>query len=232
MGKFAMIVLAVLFIAGIPAEAVEEPDALTYLMMTAEQTDVAIDGWNVVMKEKIEKEEAQSLLEQVKNRHQVSIIEEENIVKYKIVGVNHQVRFEVIFHFPKEPLAKHEVIAALSGKGWNEAIEKQYQSMKDHLDRTLFTGEKKTFSWMELRSDGIMKKVPLHGHWTNLFNLQHVTKHYDKTANKTFTYGFTPHIKETINIDKIPINLQLVTEEDETGFQKMTIGTPILIHEY
>src|SRR5690606_41558796 len=111
MGKFAMIVLAVLFIAGIPAEAVEEPDALTYLMMTAEQNDVAIDGWNVVMKEKIEKEEAQSLQEQVKNRHQVSIIEEENIVKYKIDVDNNQVRNVVIFNISKETLVKHQVIA-------------------------------------------------------------------------------------------------------------------------
>ncbi|MFD1036846.1 YwmB family TATA-box binding protein [Virgibacillus byunsanensis] len=237
MRKSAIMVLLLLLLPNETMANHTQSDELIDMTAFVTSEDLAVEEWQVTIKEQMEREKVKKVIEELKNRYNGTVAEDENIIEYSFRDVHNSVG--IIEHYkvliPKDENYQSEINVLIEGKAWNESIKESYVSRKHDILNQYFTMSAKIFSCLTTIDHGIINSVYFIQKIKQQFGLQHVTTQNDTVENsmhKNIVYGYTPMWSEKITITDKPVNFQLVVTATENGKSNYTIGTPILIDEY
>lgn len=214
----------------------EKANNLIQLSSFFEEENIYITEWQVLIKEKKNRGEMRSLLKRLENSYKVTRTKNENIIKYQIrvVPESDDFSMEYTIVWPNNKVDYPEISLVFHGHEWNQQIKENYLYYFEELFAKNFTKSSMIFSWLKTESsdiiiNGLSEKL------TNYFKLQQKMTQQDETSSSVtnqFIYGYTPMIDQKIVIENAPVNMQLAITSNGKGMTEMTLGTPILIHEY
>ncbi|WP_156290883.1 YwmB family TATA-box binding protein [Oceanobacillus salinisoli] len=199
--------------------------------------NLTINEWNVVIKEKKEQDEIQEIINELKNSYKGTRTEDENVIKFQFRDTHKRYDFSVLYNvvLPKDNLSYPELTVVIEGGQWNNEIRSEFYHVHYSVTNEFFTESKRLFTWLNTEPSGIIVKAEFEQELTNYFNLQHKKTQLDNASNSVnnkYIYGYTSKWNEKINIEDTPINVQIAITNHENGLPELTLGTPILIHEY
>lgn len=215
----------------------EKADELSTLASLAMKQNLEIDSWQVTLKENMNQEQLQNVINKLKTEHTISTIEDENAVKYfvknthKIEGVS--VTYKAII--PKAKSLEGKFIAVITGDTWGKSSIDTYQHQLQRITNQYFTEFAKRFACLATEVDDIMKSDRFLNDTLEYLDLKYVSTQNDKisdSTNKKFLYGYTSLWQQKINVLDQPVNVQIAIKNMENDNSKITVGTPILINEY
>ncbi|PAV31350.1 hypothetical protein CIL05_01475 [Virgibacillus profundi] len=221
-------------------------DTIAEKTQVNEMTDIAnyvldnkmkVEGWQLTIKEQIDRQNVNSLIKEMKNSYLVTRNEDENSIKYSFSST-HKTESVVEFYnviIPKEKIYDVELIGVLKGENWDDSIEENYNTRLKLMMNKFFTKSAKSFACLTTSDDGIMKADVFIYEFAENFNVQQLKTQIDtvkKSLHKKIIYGYIPLWNEKITIMDRPMNVQIAVTENEIGNQTYIIGTPILINEY
>lgn len=238
MKKFGLIIillLALLAKATIGYTA-EQDHEIIDLAGAVEKQDLAIEQWEVTVKEEVNRPKAKKQVRQLKNRYSVAKQEEEDVVKYSFQDTHNSDDLSEYFKviIPEDPEYNAEVIAVISGEKWNEAIKKRYVSTINALPEKMFTNQAHEFACLTTHTNGKINSDDFLETYKQDLNIEQVSTQTDNVQHSTvkkIIYGYTPLWKQSINIENETLNVQIAVSGNKRN-TKLTIGTPILINEY
>src|SRR5699024_10952069 len=99
MRKTAIIFILLLFIPTAAKAITEEinNDELSTLASLAMDQDLAIDTWQVTIKENMKLEQLQNVINKLKEKYKLSITEDENAVKYTVRNAHKSEEISVLY---------------------------------------------------------------------------------------------------------------------------------------
>ncbi|MEN2465321.1 YwmB family TATA-box binding protein [Ornithinibacillus sp. JPR2-1] len=237
MKKALVICLIVLFYANTALAVEKEQYELVDIADFMLENNLAIKEWQVTLKEHLEVERLEALIQELSTSHSITKQENENSTIYLATNTQkkHDINVNYSVIFPKDKHYKSELVITINGTSWNEEMESSYMQLLSVLTKKYFTDDIKIFSCMTTMADDIMENGYIADFFIEKFNLQHVKEQYDtikSTKNAEYIYGYTSFWGRKITIQDTPVNVQIVTEILGNGDVQYTIGTPILINEY
>lgn len=237
MRRALVICLIVLFYANTALAFEKKQYELVDIAEFMLENNLAIKDWQVTLKEYLDVQTLEALVQELSSSHSITEQENENSIIYLATNTHKKrdvnVNYSVIF--PKDKRFKSELVITINGTEWNEDIESSYMQLLSILTKKHFTDDIKIFSCMTTMADDIMENGYITDFFIEKFNLQHKKVQYDtikSTKNAKYIYGYTSFWGQEITIQDTPVNVQIVTEILGNGDVQYTIGTPILINEY
>ncbi|SFE10043.1 TATA-box binding [Lentibacillus persicus] len=216
----------------------QQSDELTDLASIVNDSSLAVDGWQVTIKETMNKNKIDGILEklQAKNSYKVSSAEDENTVKYFFERVQKDTSLSESFNvvISKNPRHKSEFIAVLEGEDWNKGKAAAYLDRINTIQTTYFTKKSTKFACLMTDIDAKIEGAYFFDKLQQRLNLSITKTQTDNNENSTvkkIVYGYTPLWNQAISTEE-PMNLQIVVQDHAHGSARLTIGTPILINEY
>jgi len=192
--------------------------------------------WQTTLRETVPKEEVYSILRNIEKLGNVSTVENEKFKKYVFKKVhkstNHSETFIVLC--PKAGKTA-ELIIVVEGEKWNSKTEKIYSKRLEALKTRFFTKAVKIFACLSTESGAIIESEIFLEKLKHKLNIQHILMQHEKigeSGSKKVIYGYIPLWPEKIMMGKHPMNIQAVLKKNKDTGANLTIGTPILIHEY
>ncbi|WP_337017191.1 YwmB family TATA-box binding protein [Oceanobacillus massiliensis] len=237
MKKTAVIYILLILLTAKPMVNGMERDEMIDLATFTQEQGVAIDHWQVTLKETLDIEKINQIVEDMKNSRLVTMTEDENVIKYLLRDVHKEAAIDVTYSvvIAKADPYQAEMIAVIEGSQWSSQIEDEYLSIKRLIKKEFFTESLKIFACLKTGIGGIMKADDFVERITNYFNLEHIVTQNDTIANSSHEkviYGYTDLWKQNFIIQGTQMNLQLAVVTDDDKNLTYTIGTPILINEY
>ncbi|UJL45976.1 YwmB family TATA-box binding protein [Virgibacillus sp. NKC19-16] len=237
MRKLVFISLLFLFITSEATAGHMQNDEMMELASVVTDSYGSIGDWEVILKEKMDKNDFQDRIIELKNRHLVTVNEDENSIQYSFEHVHESSSISVIYNgiLPKNGTHDAELIAVIKGTHWNTSIEENYQSILDTIRAEYFTKFVEVFACLTTDNGDIMNNEVFLNELMDRLKLQHMETQFDtveKSRHEKIIYGYTPLWEQKITIGDIPMNVQIAAEESGNGDPTYTIGTPILINEY
>lgn len=239
MRKTVIIFILLLFIptVAIAFNGEKEEDELSTLASLAMEQDLTIDTWQVTIKENMNLEQLQNVINKLKEQHTVSTTEEKNAVKYTVKDTHKTEGLSVIYKviIPKNENFEGEFMAYITGDAWEESIKHTYLDELQAISEQYFTEFAKRFACLSTEVDGIMKSERFLEETIQDLDLKYVSTQNDQISNSTnkkFLYGYTSLWQQKINVMDKPVNVQIAVKNMENKNSKITVGTPILINEY
>ncbi|WP_106496063.1 YwmB family TATA-box binding protein [Lentibacillus sp. Marseille-P4043] len=239
MKKIVLIVvlLLILFTKSVVGYSASVTDEMIDLASAVTESELAIDNWQVTIKEQISHEKAYDVTNKLKNGYLVSTAEDENIIKYSFSDVHKSDDLDESFKvvIPKNTNYQAEVIAVIRGDFWNESVEQAYISTKSALPDYLFSKDAERFACLTTDSSGTIKSDYFLNEFSEKLNVQQKLTQTDKLKNTSVAeilYGYTPLWDQKITIMDKSMNVQIAINKSKDEGTKFTIGTPILITEY
>lgn len=214
-----------------------EMDELTGIADYITEKNMAVNSWQVTVKEQIDGKKLRLIIKDLEAEHQTTFTEDENSINYLFSNrhkhENIVESYSIII--PKDDSQAIILTGVLKGEAWNDSVKDFYQLSMDKMLAGFFTKSAKRFACLTTEDDGIMGSDYFIGDFVKSFNLQQINTQFDTVKNsvhKKIIYGYTPLWNNKITIMGKPVNLQIAVKESETGNPIFTIGTPILINEY
>lgn len=217
-----------------------ENNELITLATIFEENQLEIDNWQVVVKEKMPLDKANSFINTFNDHDHVEKTNDENMTKYLIKHAHNDEKIFVSYNI----IVPHnhdtaEMIVLIEGSNWDEKVMANYLVTFNDIYRQYFTENARIFACLSSREDAIMKSVYIFDEFTHKLNLQQISTQLDTTVSdlhKEIMYGYTSLWDTSkLTISDRPVNVQIVVQhtknsgKDET---KIAVGTPILINEY
>jgi hypothetical protein len=235
-GLIFILLLAVLMKAAV-GYSDSANDEIVDLATIVMENDLAIDKWQVTMKEQTNRNKAHDLVDKLKNSYLVSTANDENIIKYSFSDVHKadDIVESYMVIIPKNTMYEAEVIAVIHGDVWDDSTEQKYDSAINSLPDYLFTKKAQRFSCLTAMNNGIMNSDVFLKILNEKLDVEHISTQTDsvkKSAVEKNMYGYTPLWDQKIKIMDKEVNVQVAMRESKNGDTKFTIGTPILITEY
>ncbi|TFJ92250.1 YwmB family TATA-box binding protein [Lentibacillus salicampi] len=213
-------------------------DEMTGLANAMTSNNFSVDNWQVTIKEEINEEAIESILEKIqnKNSYKVSRTKDENAIKYFIERVQKEAHLSETYSvvIPKNPMHQAELVAVLKGKNWNDSIAERYFSRMDAIHTTYFTHKSTKFACLTADIDAKINNAYVFKQLKQSLQLKNIRKQTDNVENSTvkkIVYGYTPLWEQSITM-KQPMNVQMVVQNGTHDSKRLMIGTPILINEY
>ncbi|MFD2044434.1 YwmB family TATA-box binding protein [Ornithinibacillus salinisoli] len=235
MKKTVLISIFILLISNNVMAQETYTDELIDMATIVQKSDLDIDSWQVILKEKMDKPSVEKVIQELKNSYLFTRTEDENSIKYSFRDAHNS--GEVIERYsaviPKNPLYQAEIIAVLEGDSWNNTSEADYKEKVNALQRQYFTKYVQIFACLTTSDDAIIKSDYFLSKFDEELDLQHIRKQDDTVLkDRKIIYGYTSQWKNKMTIVDKPVNIQIVVEKTDEDNEKYTIGTPILINEY
>lgn len=236
MKKSMVICIIFLSLAMNGASPYTEIDPLFKFTEIAEAEQLEITGWEVTIKETKQLANREAYVNKFRNQHLVAMTEDENSINYVFEdrdNLDMKIQYNVIIPFHSGE--QIELITVITGTGWDENIKRNYTKTIADLKKEMFTSNARIFTCIELIDGGTIESSMIIEHFLSSLELLHMEAQGDNVQSsrlKNIIYGYTPLWNESINLDGIPLNIQIATTELDTGDLKYMIGTPILINEY
>ncbi|WP_164667589.1 YwmB family TATA-box binding protein [Virgibacillus doumboii] len=239
MRRIVLILIIIILTATSTAAGITKNEEMTDLAAMVTEHNLAIDGWQVTIKEQMTAEKVKQLMDilREKNSHLVSSTEDENTIKYSF-SYAHKTNdmsenYNVVI--PKNKAYDAQFIAVMKGNSWNDSIEKTYFTRLNSI-KSAFFGENSTkFACLTTTLSDKIKSVYFFNRVKELLNLKNIRSQNDtlkQSMIKEIKYGYTPMWNQKLKIGDKPMNFQMAIKKSQSGNTKLTIGTPILITEY
>lgn len=223
-----------------PAPNLLRHDTLIPLANIMSKLHYSIDEWQVVLKEKISRDQAISYVNRLASHDEITSEKDKNMTKFvvqytQLSGIIN-VSYSIII--PNQP-SKADLFVVIEGKSWDQSVMNEYRHIFVDIYRQYFTQDLMIFACLSSRVDAIMESVYIFDEFTHKLDLQHIFVQSDETEtglHNHMMYGYTSLWDTTeLTIHDQPVNIQIVvqhTENSDLGDTRVTVGTPILIHEY
>ncbi|WP_179151986.1 YwmB family TATA-box binding protein [Oceanobacillus senegalensis] len=214
-----------------------ENDELEEMATFVVEQDLVLEEWKVLVKEKKTPSAINDILNELKNGYKVTRTEDENIIKYQFRDTQKNDGINVLYNvnLPKKNIGYPELTVVMEGQDWNRSIHRNYVEKMNSITDNLFTNSKRVFSWINTEPSGIIIEGEFERDLRDFLNIQQTDKQVDTASNSvrnTYIYGYTPRWKEKITIENKQINVQVAITQIDNELPELTLGTPILIHEY
>ncbi|GGP15174.1 YwmB family TATA-box binding protein [Oceanobacillus neutriphilus] len=212
-------------------------DEMEDLAAFAEEYDLAINFWEVTMKEQLETERAEDLVQSLKEKYTSHEDKDENRLKYTFESRHKNDPFYVIYNviLPLDKNEPAEVIIVLHGTEWDNQISQKYQKEKTAILKNYLTKESQLYTCLSVQGSGIMNHDVFINKAKMYLNIKHISTKYDNIENSRIeksTYGYTKTWEQYYYMENTPKNVQIAAVADRQGEMSYMIGTPILINEY
>ncbi len=231
-----IICITILSFAMTGASPSNEIDPLIKFTEVAEEDQLEINSWEVLIKETKQIKNREAYVNKFRNQQLITMTKDENSINYIFEERNNnaiQINYQLVLPLHSDEQA--ELIIAISGNEWNEKIKENYTKIAADLKKEKFTSKAKTFACIEFIEGGTIGDRMIIDSFLSSLEVVHMKVQNDTVQSsrlKNVIYGYTPLWKESFDLEGIPLNLQIAVTELETGDLKYTIGTPILINEY
>ncbi|WP_053218103.1 YwmB family TATA-box binding protein [Virgibacillus senegalensis] len=230
-----VILLGIIVLLQSYVHASTQTEPIEQLIQLAEQEQIPLEKWQVVMKDELDRNRASKIAKNLANYFPASYINREETsqaVKWVASNLHKQTQLSETFIMivPKKEHGKVQISYALAGENWSEQTRSIYLAKTMDVTKVLFTPDVKKFACLSMLSNDKMNKVYFFEKFVEKLNVQAL----DSIQEKDFTVlsGYTPYWEQTIPGKDSLMNIQLAAREDAGGNTTMTIGTPIIITEY
>ncbi|MFD1064490.1 YwmB family TATA-box binding protein [Oceanobacillus locisalsi] len=212
-------------------------DEMQDLGAFAEEHDLPIQSWEVTMKEEMEMEQAEQLIQNLKAQHTVQKENNDNGVKYTFKDSHKKGSFDVLYNviLPLDQSNPAEVIIVLQGEDWDKQISQKYEKEKQAIQKNYLTKDSQVYTCLFVQGSDIINHDEILNIAIKYFNIKHISTKHDNLENSRIeksTYGYTHSWEQFYFMEDDPKNVHMTTVADRHGEKSFVIGTPILIHEY
>lgn len=227
-----------LLILPVQSHAMKEKDELIQMASLIKALDLQIATWEVTIKETIYTKNIEDIIQDFKNSHLVTVHEDENRIKYKVLfqqPQQHGLEQELQVVVSKHDEFRAELSAVIKGSTWDETILKEYKAMLELLLDSYFSHSASMFTCLETHNDDIIKEANFFNKIRQSFKIKHESTQIDtsqKNISKKIIYGYTDLWKQKIVMEDQPMNVQFVIKNMDNENSHLIVGTPILINEY
>ncbi|SET65802.1 TATA-box binding [Oceanobacillus limi] len=235
MRKIVLISVFILCITNNVVAQESYQDELIDIATIVLENDMSVDSWQVIIKEKMNKDQIGLLVDELKDSYLVTRTEDENSIKYSFEDVHKNgvvyERFNAIL--PKNTSHNAELIAVLEGDSWNSKIEDNYQEKINWIQKQYFTKSAQIYPCLTTSDNAIINSDYFLSNFTEKMDVKHIQEQTDtELADRKIIYGYTSQWGRKMTIVDKPVNVQIVVENMDEHNKSYTIGTPILINEY
>lgn len=236
MKKICMICIFLLF-SSVKTAAITPEDDLERLATIVINSQLEIDMWQVTIKEKMPINKVGKIMKQLEETHTLTVENTKDFIKYTLHNNNIEIISEaveiIIEHTNNVEYAHFNAI--IEGSDWNNNILAIYQNRILSLNRHFFSEISRKYICLSTTNNAIIKGVDFIKQINDELDVIHKSTQLDTESYSTYeqiVYGYSPLLKETIQVEHKPMNLQIVTKQIKNNQTKLTIGTPILLNEY
>src|SRR5690625_5298054 len=210
-----------------------EVEDLVHIM---KNNNLKIDEWQVTIKEKVERDKKQDIINNIKENGNYTRKERENSVLYTFEDSHIYSESVETYNvlISKNKSDDIEIIAEFKGYTWNEKRNTHYEQWLRKMN-DIFTPSARIYTCLTTEFNGIINADYVLNDISKELEIKHEQTQIDnheKSALDKIIYGYTPLWSQKINIMNNPTNVQIAVTSNEKGMVKFTVGTPILINEY
>lgn len=210
-----------------------EVEDLVHIM---KNNNLKIDEWQVTIKEKVERDKKQDIINNIKENGNYTRKERENSVLYTFEDSHIYSESVETYNvlISKNKSDDIEIIAEFKGYTWNEKLNTNYEKWLRKMN-DIFTPSARIYTCLTTEFNGIINADYVLNYISKELEIKHEQTQIDnheKSALDKIIYGYTPLWSQKINIMNNPTNVQIAVTSNEKGMVKFTVGTPILINEY
>ena len=210
-----------------------EVEDLVHIM---KNNNLKIDEWQVTIKEKVERDKKQDIINNIKENGNYTRKERKNSVLYTFEDSHIYSESVETYNvlISKNKSDDIEIIAEFKGYTWNEKRNTHYEQWLRKMN-DIFTPSARIYTCLTTEFNGIINADYVLNDISKELEIKHeqtqIDNHEKSTLDKII-YGYTPLWSQKINIMNNPTNVQIAVTSNEKGMVKFTVGTPILINEY
>lgn len=231
------LLLVICFVVNQAFSQPHQTDEMEDLASFAEEYDLSINFWEVTIKEQLETERAEGLIQSLEAKYTSYEDKDENRLKYTFESRHKNDPFYVIYNviLPLDKNESAEVIIVLHGTDWDNQISQKYQKEKTAILKDYLTKESQLYTCLSVQDSGIMNHDVFVNKAKIYFNIKHISTKYDNIENSRIeksTYGYTKTWEQFYYMENNPKNVQIAAVADRQGEISFMVGTPILINEY
>lgn len=219
------------------AAQINQTDEMTDLAEAFVTNDLSISSWTVTMKDQMNQEKAEHIIDQLSNQYTVEKTTDDGSEKYHVHDASSSdgidIQYAVVV--PDSAHYKSEVDVTINGGKWNESIKNAYIKHKDSLEESIFNGNTETFACISSKNHDTIDNVRFVNRMQETLQAKTVMEQTDNVEDsmiEEITYGDSSLWENQMTIDEKPVNLQLVVKKMSNDGYQLTAGTPILINEY
>ena len=210
-----------------------EVEDLVHIM---KNNNLKIDEWQVTIKEKVERDKKQDIINNIKENGNYTRKERKNSVLYTFEDSHIYSESVETYNvlISKNKSDDIEIIAEFKGYTWNEKRNTHYEQWLRKMN-DIFTPSARIYTCLTTEFNGIINADYVLNDISKELEIKHEQTQIDnheKSALDKIIYGYTPLWSQKINIMNNPTNVQIAVTSNEKGMVKFTVGTPILINEY
>lgn len=232
-----VILLLTVFFISFQQPIKEDPQPIEFIAQVAEEENLNIKYWQVLMDEKIPRGEFDELMNILESNYSITTLKENNTIKYtmketdKGIGMNHT------FHavIPSDNLEDVTLQLVIKGTHWDEQTKHRYKDLTKTLQYDYSIQFGRTFTCLKLVDNAIINDGSYDERILKKLNIKNLNEQYDNVHKSTYIaeyYGYTPLWDEKIVVNDEKINVQMVIKETENNHTEIIIGTPIVLNEY
>lgn len=225
-----------LFIIGTGAYPQEMTGAQATLMQFtsfAADKQLEVNGWTITMKEKITRNEADTIKQQLQEYFDNPVIINETTMNAKKYTISDSQKNEDIAEtysmiFPENKQSDVEMVYTVEGQG-NPSLKKLKQNEIKEETRRFFSKNVTIFTCIKVTYDGIINDVLVYEEFKKAFDV--ITIDVIDENGWTSRTGYTKEWDQSIPTKDRLMNSQFATRT-LGGKTNITIGTPIITAEY
>lgn len=210
-----------------------EIEDLVHIM---KNNNLKIDEWQITIKEKVERDKKQDIINNIKENGNYTRKERKNSVLYTFEDSHIYSESVETYNvlISKNKSDDIEIIAEFKGYTWNKKLNTNYEKWLRKMN-DIFTPSARIYTCLTTEFNGIINADYVLNDISKELEIKHeqtqIDNHEKSTLDKII-YGYTPLWSQKINIMNNPTNVQIAVTSNEKGMVKFTVGTPILINEY
>lgn len=211
-------------------------DELEQLLSAVDETDFEVEEWQIIYKEKIQKELLHDIIDMLKKRGNVKRTETDRSIKYSLTNIQKKEHisetYEVVLSKKTQQI---EATVNVEGIHSDSIRTKAYTDTKRFLEKEIFTNAVQKYACIKSGTDDIIDDSKILAKFKETLNLEDEfvqNEDINTNMNKKLIYGYSPKWDSYLTIKGHTVNTQLALTKDMNKGTTMIIGTPILINEY
>ncbi|WP_018930773.1 YwmB family TATA-box binding protein [Gracilibacillus lacisalsi] len=212
---------------------IENQKEIDELIELVEEQDLQLSNLQTTIKEEMEIADIESFISEI-NGYQLDIQEKDqdkNRLKFSSDRQeNNGITESILLVRTNEQEEQYQVIYTITATETAPEVLKVYKEKIKTITNGLFTKNAQYFSCVEAWKDGIIDIVCFINFVKTRLNMT-ITDEIKEPDFYTWT-GYTPKWNNKLQLNDEEINLQIAVRERIGDRTTITIGTPILIHEY
>ncbi|MBN8235011.1 YwmB family TATA-box binding protein [Halobacillus kuroshimensis] len=216
-----------------PQEMTQEQEPLMMFASFAEDKQLNVEEWTMMMKRKVPAEQSGEIMERIleQGQHQ-EVSHEETAQAEKWIVTNRHKNKKIVETYsmisPRNMKNKAELVYSIQGEGTSSLTQDLFLSVEDVKSR-YFSKSATIFSCLKAVSNGIIDDVLVYKKFKDTLDVATIDE-IDENG-WTSRSGWTDKWAQSIPSGKQSMNVQFATRT-LGGETNITIGTPIITAEY